>query len=86
MGAGTFMPVKTVHITDHEMHAEVFEITTATLTHLIEIANKKLNQFQNVRDFCISQNNDEIYFTLQSPFQEISQILSMKKLNGKDVI
>ena len=41
VGAGTFMPVKTVHITDHEMHAEVFEITTATLIHLIEIANKK---------------------------------------------
>ena len=49
----------------------------------VEIANEKLNQFQNVRDFCISQNNDEIYFTLQSPFQEISQIVSMKKLNGK---
>ncbi|HQS04880.1 MAG TPA: hypothetical protein PLT16_04510, partial [Daejeonella sp.] len=49
----------------------------------IEIASEKLNQFQNVRDFCISQNNDEIYFTLQSPFQEISQILHIKKLNGK---
>jgi S-adenosylmethionine:tRNA ribosyltransferase-isomerase len=35
------MPVKTAHITDHEMHAEVFEITTATLIHLIEIANQK---------------------------------------------
>ena len=41
VGAGTFMPVKTAAITDHEMHAEVFEITTATLTHLIEIANQK---------------------------------------------
>jgi S-adenosylmethionine:tRNA ribosyltransferase-isomerase len=41
VGAGTFMPVKTAHITDHEMHAEVFEITTATLNHLIEIANQK---------------------------------------------
>jgi hypothetical protein len=49
----------------------------------VEIANEKLRQFQNIRDFCISRNNDEIYFTLQSPFQEISQILSMKKLNGK---
>lgn len=49
----------------------------------VEIANEKLSQFQNVRDFCISQNNDEIYFTLQSPFQEISQILFMKKLDGK---
>jgi S-adenosylmethionine:tRNA ribosyltransferase-isomerase len=41
VGAGTFMPVKTAAITDHEMHAEVFEITTATLTHLIEMANQK---------------------------------------------
>ncbi len=41
VGAGTFMPVKTDNITDHEMHAEVFEITTATLTHLIDIANQK---------------------------------------------
>ena len=41
VGAGTFMPVKTAHITDHEMHAEVFDITTATLIHLIEIASQK---------------------------------------------
>lgn len=41
VGAGTFMPVKTAHITDHEMHAEVFEITTAALSHLIEIAKQK---------------------------------------------
>jgi len=41
VGAGTFMPVKTAHITDHEMHAEFFEITTATLNHLIEIAKQK---------------------------------------------
>jgi hypothetical protein len=53
------------------------------ITGKVEIANEKLRQFQNIRDFCISRNNDEIYFTLQSPFQEISQILSMKKLNGK---
>ena len=41
VGAGTFMPVKTDKITDHEMHAEVFEITTATLTNLIDIAKQK---------------------------------------------
>jgi len=44
VGAGTFMPVKTENITDHAMHAEVFEITTANLTHLIAIAKlKELN-------------------------------------------
>lgn len=41
VGAGTFMPVKTDKITDHEMHAEVFEITTATLTILIDITKRK---------------------------------------------
>jgi S-adenosylmethionine:tRNA ribosyltransferase-isomerase len=41
VGAGTFMPVKTENITDHEMHAEVFEITSTTLTDLIDIAKQK---------------------------------------------
>ena len=41
VGAGTFMPVKTDNITDHEMHAEVFEITTTTLNNLIDIAKQK---------------------------------------------
>jgi S-adenosylmethionine:tRNA ribosyltransferase-isomerase len=41
VGAGTFMPVKTDKITDHEMHAEVFEITSNTLIDLIEIAKQK---------------------------------------------
>jgi S-adenosylmethionine:tRNA ribosyltransferase-isomerase len=35
------MPVKTDDITDHEMHAEVFEITSTTLKYLIEIAKQK---------------------------------------------
>ena len=41
VGAGTFMPVKTDNITDHEMHAEVFEITTTTLKDLIAIVKQK---------------------------------------------
>ena len=41
VGAGTFMPVKTDYITDHEMHAEVFEINITTLTDLIAIAKQK---------------------------------------------
>ena len=41
VGAGTFMPVKTDNITDHEMHAEVFEINISTLTDLIDIAKQK---------------------------------------------
>ncbi|MFD2036824.1 hypothetical protein ACFSKL_18610 [Belliella marina] len=49
----------------------------------VEIAHDKLNEFVNLRDFCISSANDEIYFTIQSPFQEISQIAYMKKTNGE---
>lgn len=40
VGAGTFMPVKTKQITDHEMHAEVFEITITTLTYILEITKQ----------------------------------------------
>ena len=42
-----------------------------------------LNQFLNVRDFCISESGDEAYFTLQSPFQEISQIAHITKKNNE---
>lgn len=48
----------------------------------VEIAQKALNEFMNVRDFCISDNQDEIYFTIQSPAQEISRIACMKKRNN----
>ncbi len=48
----------------------------------VAVAYKELNEFVNVRDFCISADHDEIYFTIQSPFQEISQIASMKKVDG----
>lgn len=49
----------------------------------VELAHEKFSHFLNLRDFCISKNNDEIYFTAQSPSQEISQILYMKKVKGK---
>jgi hypothetical protein len=48
----------------------------------IEPANDKLNSFFNERDFCISDDNGEAYFTIQSPFQEVSQIAFMKKKAG----
>ncbi len=48
----------------------------------VQLANEKFTQFYNLRDFTISADNQEMYFTVQSPFQEISQIAWMKKLNG----
>lgn len=47
----------------------------------VELVNDALNTFQNVRDFCISTDTDEVYFTIQSPNQEISQIVCVKNGN-----
>ena len=40
--------------------------------------NSALNKFLNVRDFCISENGNEAFFTIQSPLQDISQIAYIK--------
>jgi hypothetical protein len=41
----------------------------------------KLNQFLNVRDFCISENGNEAFFTIQSPDSKISQLAYLSKEN-----
>lgn len=38
-----------------------------------------LNQYVSVRDFTMSADGNEVFFTIQSPFQEISQIVCIKK-------
>lgn len=43
--------------------------------------DKALNQFLNVRDFCISNDGKEAFFTIQSPGQEISQLATIRKEN-----
>ncbi|MCF4101889.1 hypothetical protein L1I30_09440 [Gillisia sp. M10.2A] len=45
--------------------------------------NKALNQFINVRDFCISKDGNEAFFTIQSPNQEISQLAYIQKEKDK---
>ncbi|WP_299668478.1 hypothetical protein [uncultured Polaribacter sp.] len=45
--------------------------------------DKTLNQFYNVRDFCISKDGDEAFFTLQSPDQKISQLAYITKENNE---
>lgn len=45
--------------------------------------DKILNQFINVRDFCISKDGDEAFFTLQNPSSEISQIAFILKENNE---
>lgn len=45
--------------------------------------NNILNQFNNVRDFCISADGNEAFFTVQSPNGNISQLATIKKENNK---
>lgn len=52
----------------------------------IELVSADLNKFQNVRDFCISPNENEAYFTIQSPNQELSQIVCVKDKNWANPI
>ena len=40
VGAGTFMPVKTATIDDHEMHAEFIEVDISLINYLLENINK----------------------------------------------
>lgn len=45
----------------------------------VSLFEKKLNQFLNVRDFCISKDGTEAFFTVQSPDGAISQLARMIK-------
>lgn len=51
-------------------------------TGKIESVNSVIDGFINVRDFCISADQSEMYFTIQSPSQKLSRIAVMKKKNA----
>lgn len=55
----------------------------AALAQKPQLFDQSLNQFLNVRDFTIDQNEIEAYFTVQSPDQEISQIVRIDKKGEK---
>lgn len=42
-----------------------------------------LSRFPHVRDFCMNPAQDEAYFTIQSPNEEIAVIVCSKKTNGQ---
>ncbi|HEX5625454.1 MAG TPA: exo-alpha-sialidase [Saprospiraceae bacterium] len=42
-----------------------------------------LTRFDHVRDFCLNPTQDEAYFTIQSPNEEIAVIVFSKKTNGQ---
>lgn len=52
----------------------------------IETVSPYLDSFQNVRDFYITDDEKEAYFTIQSPGQELSQIVCVKNKNWKKPI
>lgn len=56
--------------------------TKVMLSQEVESLAIDLSQYSNVRDFCINQDGDEAFFTIQSINQEISQIVQVKKVNG----
>jgi hypothetical protein len=49
----------------------------------IQLAFPSLNEWVNIRDVAISANQEEIYFTIQSAFGELSQIAWMTHSNGE---
>lgn len=57
----------------------IVSLFNAQDSNTITLFEKKLNQFLNVRDFSISEDGNEVFFTIQSPNQEISQITCIKK-------
>lgn len=54
-------------------------ISNYGLAQGVEVLDVQLNIYQNVRDFCQSEDSDEAYFTIQSPNQDLSQIVCVKK-------
>ncbi|WP_057940125.1 PD40 domain-containing protein [Algoriphagus resistens] len=49
----------------------------------VSLFDKELNRFLNVRDFTVSTDGQEAYFTIQSPAQDISQLVKIVKENGE---
>ncbi|MCD9585114.1 hypothetical protein [Tenacibaculum maritimum] len=69
----------------------ILTITLTFLSNLIWTQNEHdisefspvLNQFYDVRDFCISNDGKEAFVTLQAPNGVISQIVTITKKNNK---
>lgn len=44
----------------------------------VSLLSPELNPYANIRDFCISSTGDEAFFSIQSPNQELSQLVVVK--------
>ena len=61
----------------------LFRMGLAQESPAVLLFDESLNKFYNVRDFCISEQENEAFFSIQSPDGKISQIVSIKKENNK---
>lgn len=59
---------------------------TICLGQEVIIVNPELNKYHNIRDFCISSDENEVFFSIQSPNQELSQIVVVKNKKWKNPI
>ncbi len=50
---------------------------------VVTLFDKSLNQFLNVRDFCVDKEGTEAFFTVQSPDGAISQLARIRKVDNK---
>jgi hypothetical protein len=50
---------------------------------VLPFAEDIFSQYTNVRDFTVNSDENEAYFTLQSPARELSVIMKMRKENNK---
>ncbi|WP_299333160.1 hypothetical protein [uncultured Psychroserpens sp.] len=60
---------------------KTIEITEIPKEGVQPFAEHIFSKFTNVRDFTINTNEDEAYFSLQSPGRELSVIMSIKREN-----
>ena len=60
-----------------------FQVYSQSETKVSPAFFNLLNDFQNVRDFTISEDNKEAYFTAQSPSGEVSAIMHIKRIDQR---
>jgi len=61
-------------------------VSSSIIGQEITVVSNELNKYYNVRDFCFSSDEDEAYFTIQSPNQDLSQIVVVKDKNWETPI
>lgn len=63
----------------HIMLLFILLLTTVVLqAQTVQQLSSQLDLYQNVRDFCLSADGKEAYFSIQSPNQDLSQLVCVK--------